>query len=68
MCQRAAMNERVCVSMLPAVVSYPWLASQHHMSVRGAVLTCATAGGQDGRTQHNDSFMPACRALQDSSK
>lgn len=72
MCQRTAMNicecdhvcVCVCVYMLPAFVSYPWLASQNHMSVCGAVLTCATAGGQTGRTLHNDSFIPACHALQ----
>lgn len=64
MCKSAYSHEsvRVCVYSLLAVVSFPWLASQHHMSVCGAVLTCATAGGQEGLTQYNDSFMPVRHA------
>lgn len=36
--------------MVPAVASYHWLASKLHMSVWGALVTCATAGGQSGHT------------------
>lgn len=54
--------ESVCVYTLLAVVSYPWLASQHHMSVWWDVATCAAAGGQAGISHHNDSFVPMCHA------
>lgn len=73
MCSRVRLCAclRVCTCVykhtaLMAAVGHPRLASQHHMSVPAAALTCTGATGRAAATLYNDSFMCACHQFRES--